>query len=206
MIEILDFGCYKVKYSAFSIVFILLSEYFYAVENWTSPYKREYAENSVHIKICICSHSQASLLLDRDLHPQASARSDNRLLFPSLCPDPPSPRSCWGYPLPTLEWVASFECYLFVHDPGTTKNMELVMVREAWHAGVHGVQRVGHDWATELIWEIHHSIQILIPFQIRQRCSCQEQRQYNWKAVECQRDPWKKQSNHFRKFLSSHVS
>ena len=27
---------------------------------------------------------------------------------------------------------------------------ELVMDREAWHAAIHGVQRVGHDWATEL--------------------------------------------------------
>ena len=29
---------------------------------------------------------------------------------------------------------------------------ELVMDREAWHAVIHGVQRVGHDWATELNW------------------------------------------------------
>ena len=27
---------------------------------------------------------------------------------------------------------------------------ELVMDREAWHAAVHGVQRVGHDLAIEL--------------------------------------------------------
>ena len=27
---------------------------------------------------------------------------------------------------------------------------ELVMDREAWHAAVHGLQRVGHNWATEL--------------------------------------------------------
>ena len=27
---------------------------------------------------------------------------------------------------------------------------ELVMDREAWHAAVHGVKRVGHDWAAEL--------------------------------------------------------
>ena len=29
---------------------------------------------------------------------------------------------------------------------------ELVMDREAWHAAVHGVTRVGHDWATEMNW------------------------------------------------------
>ena len=29
---------------------------------------------------------------------------------------------------------------------------ELVMEREAWHAGFMGSQRVGHDWATELNW------------------------------------------------------
>ena len=29
---------------------------------------------------------------------------------------------------------------------------KLVMNREAWHAAVHGLQRVGHDWATELSW------------------------------------------------------
>ena len=29
---------------------------------------------------------------------------------------------------------------------------ELVMDREAWHAAVHGVQRVRHNWATKLYW------------------------------------------------------
>ena len=29
---------------------------------------------------------------------------------------------------------------------------ELVMDREAWRPAVHGSQRVGHDWATELAW------------------------------------------------------
>ena len=29
------------------------------------------------------------------------------------------------------------------------KRCEMVMDREAWHAAVHGSQRVGHNWATE---------------------------------------------------------
>ena len=33
-----------------------------------------------------------------------------------------------------------------------SKLWELVMDREAWHAAVHGLQRVGHDWVTELNW------------------------------------------------------
>ena len=32
------------------------------------------------------------------------------------------------------------------------KRWELVMDREAWRVAVHGSQRVGHDWVTELNW------------------------------------------------------
>ena len=32
------------------------------------------------------------------------------------------------------------------------KLRDLVMDREAWHIAVHGSQRVGHNWATELNW------------------------------------------------------
>ena len=38
------------------------------------------------------------------------------------------------------------------------------MDREAWHADVHGLQRVGHDWATELNWSEH--IFHFVPFDI----------------------------------------
>ena len=33
-----------------------------------------------------------------------------------------------------------------------SKLQELVKNREAWNAAVHGLQRVGHDWATEVNW------------------------------------------------------
>ena len=33
-----------------------------------------------------------------------------------------------------------------------TKIWELVMDRESWHAAIHGLQRVVHNWATELNW------------------------------------------------------
>ena len=37
-------------------------------------------------------------------------------------------------------------------DMNLSKLRELVMDREAWCAAVHGVARIGHDWATELNW------------------------------------------------------
>ena len=37
-------------------------------------------------------------------------------------------------------------------DVSLSELRELVMDREAWRAGFMGSQRVGHDWATDLIW------------------------------------------------------
>ena len=40
-------------------------------------------------------------------------------------------------------------------DMNLSKLRELAMDREAWHAAIMGLQRVGHDWATELNWEVN---------------------------------------------------
>ena len=45
---------------------------------------------------------------------------------------------------------------------------ELVMDREAWRAAIHGVPRVGHDWATEMNWtELNWYTYILV---FHQKC------------------------------------
>ena len=37
-------------------------------------------------------------------------------------------------------------------DMSLSRFWELVMDREAWHAAIYGVTKVGHNWATELNW------------------------------------------------------
>ena len=52
-------------------------------------------------------------------------------------------------------------------DMSLSKLRELVMDREAWRAAVHGVARVGHDWATELNWN-----RLLFLFDFLYVCLC----------------------------------
>ena len=45
-------------------------------------------------------------------------------------------------------------------DMSLSELQELVMDREAWRAAIHGLQRVRHDWATELNWTVWWSPRI----------------------------------------------
>ena len=49
-------------------------------------------------------------------------------------------------------------------DMSLSELQELVMDREAWRAAVHGLQRVGHDWATELNFMLIKYSYVMFPY------------------------------------------
>ena len=87
----------------------------------------------VHVPLSLSICPAMGFLGHEPQHARPPCPSPTPRVYPNSCP-----LSQWCHPTISM-------------DVSLSKFWEL-MNREAWRAAVHGLQRVGHDWETELNW------------------------------------------------------